>query len=103
MVTQHVVEALEVEYESIPPFDDPRTLFIPDNQIPGCDALGMKWKMTDTTAAAEAKFCSSLMRHRLKLRSRISGPAVCWSYLNETLEDISVGASYRDYVSLGVQ
>ncbi|KIO19063.1 hypothetical protein M407DRAFT_31276 [Tulasnella calospora MUT 4182] len=56
MVTQHVVEALEVEYESIPPFDDPRTLFIPDNQIPGCDALGMKWKMTDTTAAAETKF-----------------------------------------------
>lgn len=30
MVTNRDVEALEVEYEALDPFDDPLTLFIPD-------------------------------------------------------------------------
>lgn len=41
--TVSLSEALEVEYESLGVGDGGQILTIPDNQIPGCDVLGMKW------------------------------------------------------------
>ncbi|KIO19066.1 hypothetical protein M407DRAFT_31279 [Tulasnella calospora MUT 4182] len=43
IATPHLAEGIEVEYESLPPIDDPPSFFIPNNQIPDCDVLGMKW------------------------------------------------------------
>ncbi|KIO32039.1 hypothetical protein M407DRAFT_118729 [Tulasnella calospora MUT 4182] len=41
------VEALEVEYD--PATAKPQTLQIPDNQIPNCNILAIKWLHKETT------------------------------------------------------
>ncbi|KIO22809.1 hypothetical protein M407DRAFT_27684 [Tulasnella calospora MUT 4182] len=52
IATAAVSEALEVEFEPLNGVDAPQTLFIPDNQIKGYDALGMKWHVANTTSAS---------------------------------------------------
>lgn len=57
MVTSRILEALVVEYEPLPPFDGPRALFVPDNQLPGCDTLGMKWRYKLTKGNNSLRAC----------------------------------------------
>lgn len=47
VLTMAAVEALEVEYD--PATAKPQTLQIPDNQIPNCNILAIKWLHKETT------------------------------------------------------
>lgn len=47
MLTKAAIEALEVVYD--PATAKEQTLQLPDNQIPGCDVLGIKFYYEDTT------------------------------------------------------